>query len=169
MIDLSIGLDDQLSPLFKEFGSERNQSRIVNFTLSRIGRRYRAYLKSNFLGGQLINGGRGGESLSSRLRVYKDKRKKNVYVVGERYGDEGDGRRVKLANIYEHAGGYTIIPKRKKCLKFVVNGVEVFTKRVEGKERPFMSRSFAAFDWPGVTKSEGESVYKKEMEKALKQ
>jgi hypothetical protein len=166
MTELKLSFDDQLSPIFREFGSEKNQSRLVNFTLARIGRRYRAYLKANFLSGQIINGGKGAESLSGRIRVYKDKRKKNVYIVGERKKSDSSGQRINLANIFEHPGGYIILPKKKKSLLFVDSGgFWVHTKRIVGKSRPFMTLSFEGFDWEKITKEEGDSVYKKEMEK----
>ncbi|OHE63853.1 MAG: hypothetical protein A2001_01440 [Treponema sp. GWC1_61_84] len=167
MIELNLSIEDTAGPALERFGDVRNQSRILNFVLARIGRRYRTHLRANYLSGQMINGGRGADSLSGRITVYKDKRQKNVYRVGEKASDEGDGRRVKLANIYEHAGGYTIIPKRRKILMFVDSGgFWNFAKKIEGKARPFMSASFASFGWNDITRAEVDSVIAAELKKA---
>lgn len=168
MLDLSLNIEDKIGPYLNDFKNPRTQSRITNFILARTGRRYVAYMRQNFLAGQLINGGKssGGESLSSRIRVFKNKSRKNSYIIGEKLKAQADGRRVKLANIYEHAGGYVIEPKKKKSLLFVDGGgFWIHAKRIEGKARPFMSASFKSFNWDSIISAEGESVYKKEMEK----
>ena len=167
MIEITLSIEDQVGPALARFGDPRTQSRILNFILSRIGRRYRAHMRANYLAGQMIDGGRGAESLNKRLVVYKDKKHKNVYLVGEKMGNQEDGRPVKLANIFEHPGGYTITPKNKKVLFFVdKDGHWVFTKKVEGRQRPFMSSSYGSFGWDAATKAEIESVMDDEIKKA---
>lgn len=166
-MELNIDFEDKAADALKNFADARLQSRMTNFILARVGRRYRAHLKAAYLSGQMINGGRGGESLAGRIRVYRDKRRKNVYLVGEKANDQGDGRRVKLANIYEHPGGYTIVPKRRKTLMFVDSGgTWMFSKKIQGRARPFMSASYASFGWDAAFAADSEDVIKKEMQKA---
>jgi hypothetical protein len=149
MIELTLSIEDTVGPALAQFGDPRNQSRILNFILSRIGRRYRAHMRANYLAGQMIDGGRGAESLNKRLVVYKDKKHKNVYLVGEKMGNQEDGRPVKLANIFVDKDGHW-----------------VFTKKVEGRQRPFMSSSYGSFGWDAATKAEVESVMDAEIKKA---
>jgi hypothetical protein len=167
MIELKISIEDQLGPALKNFGDARNQSRILNFILARIGRRYRVFLRKNYLGGQMINGGGGPDSLSGRILVYKKRGVKNVYTVGEKGKNTANATNVRLSNIYEHAGGYTIVPKKKKTLMFVTSdGFWHFAKKVQGKQRPFVSASFGSFGWNPVIEAEAESVFKAELAKA---
>jgi len=166
MLELKVNLEDQVSSALRGFIEPRLQSRMTNFILARVGRRYRAHLRANYLAGQMINGGRGGESLSGRMRVYRDKKRKNVYLVGEKKGDQGDGQSVKLSNIYEHPGGYVITPKKKGKLMFVAGNGRVFTNMVAGRPRPFMSASMASFGWDAAFKSDSEDVIAKELKKA---
>jgi hypothetical protein len=167
MIDMDIAIIDRVGPALEKFGNEKNQSRILNFILARVGRRYRAHMRSTVLGGQIINGGRGGDSLSSRILVYKNKRGKNIYTIGEKQKNDPQAGRVKLANIFEHAGGYTIQPKSKKALFFVDSGGHwAFTRKpIHGIQRPFMSASFASFGWNPAIDAEAEAVFKKEIAK----
>jgi len=168
MIALEISVEDLIGPRLEKFGDEKNQSRILNFILARIGRRYRAYLRRNYLGGQLINGGSGEGSLSSRIMVYKAKGKKNVYKIGEKGKSSSNETNVHLSNIYEHAGGYTIGVKKKKALMFVTaDGFWHWSKKpLHGKQRPFMSASFASFGWPAAIGEEANSVFDSEASKA---
>jgi hypothetical protein len=167
MIDLSLSIEDRVGPALMRFGDEKNQSRILNFILARVGRRYRAHLRGRYLAGQMINGGGGTDSLSSRIMVYKKKRQKNVYVIGEKAKKTESMTGVKLANIYEHAGGYTILPKSKKVLAGVAaSGYWFFARKIEGSQRPFMSASFASFGWNPAINAEAESVLKAEIAKA---
>jgi len=121
-----------------------------------VGSQYRAMLKKNYLSGQMI--GRQSGDLYRSIYVSKVKSKKHVYRVGSKavkskqdFGGVAIVRTsdaTRLANIYEHAGGYSIQPKTRKALMFVTpDGQIVFTKRVSGQARPFMSASSRAFNW----------------------
>jgi hypothetical protein len=148
VINLSIAIIDKVGPQLAEFSKVQEQSRILNFILARVGREYRKKLKSGYLSGQMLGSGPGPDHLKNRIVVYKKKKEKNVYIVGEKATQRDDASNVKLANIYEHAGGYTIVPKRRKVLFFVTaDGHWNFAKVVIGKARPFMFFSFSAFTW----------------------
>lgn len=181
-IELTLSIMDNVGPELEKFGDEKNQSRILNFILGRVGRRYRAHLKAVYLAGQMINGGHGRDSLSGRILVYKNKRAKNLYTIGEKRKNDPRAGQVKLANIYEHAGGYTILPKTGKLLAIpsgsdsysvwsgfgkAYHGDWIFTKKpIHGKARPFMSASFASFGWNPVIAAEAKAVFKGEIKKA---
>lgn len=167
MIDLNISFNDELERALVNFGSDKNISRITNLILSKVGRDYRKYMGKEYLSGQMINGGKGSNSLLKRMMVFKDKKHKNVYLVGEKMKPDSMGRRIKLANIYEHSGGYVIVPKNKKALMFVTNdGFWHYSKRIEGKERPFMSYSFKGFGWQSSLTENADKVFESEFRKA---
>jgi len=155
MIGLSVVVTDGVSDRLHAFG--RAAPSMMDRILRMVGSQYRAELKKNYLSGQML--GRVSGDLVRSLYVGRAKGRKHVYVVGQKaiksrqdFGGvairRSDSSRLKLANIYEHAGGYTIAPKEKKALMFVASdGTIVFTKRVVGRARPFMSASARAFNW----------------------
>ncbi len=164
MLDLKLSLQENISEKLKEFADTKTQDRLTNRILATVGRSYRSYIKKYYLAGQMLNSGRGKDSLAGRIAVWKSKRYNGIYYVGERVGKslkEG----VLLANIYEHPGGYVITPKKKK-LRFVINGKTIFATRVEGKSRPFMSASFASFGWDKAFADASEMVIQRELKKA---
>jgi hypothetical protein len=103
--------------------------------------------------------GKNTGNLVRSLYVGRARGRRHVYIVASKkvkskqdFGGvsivRSESESLRLANIYEHAGGYTIVPKNKKCLMFVTkDGNIVFTKKVVGQARPFMSASSKAFDW----------------------
>jgi hypothetical protein len=165
-MSFKVNLKDEILPMLASFDDDKTKLRLSNSILSRTGRRYATYIKKNYLRGQLLNGGTGAESLYGRLRVYRSKRKRFTWIVGEKSKVNGQNSN-KLANIYEHEGGYTILPKRRKALRFeTVDGKIVFIKKATGKCRPFFSESYDAFPWDSTLESQAEIVIAKELKKA---
>jgi hypothetical protein len=156
MIVVEVIATDGVSGKLERFG--RDAPKHLDKILRMVGSQYRAELKKKYLSGQML--GRVSGNLVRSLYVGPAKGKRHVYVVGQKatksvqdFGGVSIVRReavgIKLANIYEHAGGYTIVPKNKKCLMFVTKeGNIVFTKKVTGHARPFMTASAKAFNWP---------------------
>jgi hypothetical protein len=155
MIYGEIIVTDGVTDRLERFG--RDAPKHLDRILRMVGSQYRAELKKKYLSGQML--GKNTGNLVRSLYVGKSVGKKHVYIVGtksRRYVQDFGGVAIvrkeaaslKLANIYEHAGGYTIVPKNKKCLMFVTkDGNIVFTKKVVGQARPFMSASSKSFDW----------------------
>jgi len=155
MIGLSVVVTDGVSDRLHAFG--RAAPSMMDRILRMVGSQYRAELKKNYLSGQML--GRSSGDLVRSLYVGRARGKKHVYIVGSKairskqdFGGvairRSDASRIKLANIYEHGGGYSIAPKEKKALMFVAaDGTIVFTKRVRGQSRPFMTASARAFNW----------------------
>jgi hypothetical protein len=166
-MEMQIVVSDIVGPRIAAFGDERNQSRILNFIIARVGREYRKKLRASYLSGQMIGSGPGPDHLKNRIMVYKKKRDRNVYIIGEKAKMTNDAANVRLANIFEHPGGYTIVPKKKKVLFFVTpDGHWNFAKRVEGKSRPFMSASYSAFPWSPTISAEADKVFELEKRKS---
>lgn len=164
-MSISINVKDELMPKLDIFDSDKTKLRLANNILGRTGRKYAAQLKRNYLRGQMINGGKGADSLYGRIRVYRSKRQKYTWIIAEKTRT-GETEGVKLSNIYEHEGGYTILPKRAKTLKFIgSDGKPVFVKKVEGKSRPFISSSSDAFPWNQTLEAMADEVVEKELEK----
>jgi len=173
MIGLEVVVTDGVSDRLAAFGSAA--PRMLDTILRMVGSQYRAELKKKYLSGQML--GRNSGSLVRSLYVGRSRGKKHVYIVGNKavrskqdFGGVAIVRRdaasVKLANIYEHAGGYTIVPKNKKALMFVTSdGQIVFTKRVVGRSRPFMSASAQAFAWPSAFTKTTDRVVDEECKK----
>ncbi len=155
MMRTSIILEDGVKDKLRQFGSRFPKA--LDKVLYRVGTQYRAELKKKYLSGQML-GRRSGQLIKS-LYVARAKGEKHCYVVGQKTITErqdfggvvlvrSSSESLKLANIYEHSGGYTIVPKKAKALVFVApDGKIVFTKRVQGRERPFMSTSAQRFNW----------------------
>jgi hypothetical protein len=167
VIIAQVVVKDGLTGPLERFGKEA--PKMLDQVLKGAGYRYRAFLKKNYLRGQMLKQDTG--ALVRSIYVGKLKRQKHVYIVGNRAvidrDENGDSHAggVKLANIYEHAGGYTIVPKRRKRLFAVTaSGYWMFATRIEGKERPFMSASTQAFGWSNAFDAELE----KALDKALK-
>jgi len=155
MIGLSVVVTDGVTDKLERFGLDAPKH--LDRILRMVGAQYRAELKKKYLSGQML--GRDSGNLVRSLYVGKARGKKHVYVVGSKsiksrqdFGGvaivRSESSSIKLANIYEHAGGYTIVPKTKKHLMFVTrDGNIVFTAKVSARSRPFMTTSARAFGW----------------------
>lgn len=182
MISMQISIEDQVGSRLAKFGDQKNQSRILNYIIARTGSDCRKTLRTKYLASMFEKAkGSGPDSLWNRILVYKVKRQKNVYRVGEKGKKTDSAINVRLANIYEHAGGYTIRPKNGKVLaipvgadSYVANsgfgkafhGDWVFTRKpIEGRQRPFFSRSFESFPWALSTAANADFVFAKELAK----
>lgn len=180
MMSLSISLEDQVTPKLSRFGNRENQSRCLDLVLKKIGQSYRAFVRKSYLSGGMLNKQSGG--LYKSLRVAKKKGAKNWYWVGPvgateriRKGSKGEWfinqlQYVTLAIILDHAGGYTITPrtdrKNDRIKKLVFpgpGGSAIFTREVQGKQRPFLAASFAAFNWPWAADRFIDIVYQDEI------
>lgn len=135
--------DHGLANNLKELGKQGDK--ITAKIVGRTARFYRAYVKKNYLSGQML-GSRTGQT-KKRMIVYKKKGSKATYVIGQKGFSTNSQTGTKLSNIYEHAGGYTIVPKNKKALRFEINGQEIIVKKVQGRQRPFMSQSSNSFNF----------------------
>jgi hypothetical protein len=155
MTGLQVVVTDGVSDKLERFG--RDAPKHLDRILRMVGSQYRAELKKKYLSGQMLHKNSG--NLVRSLYVGKARGKKHVYIVGSKstrstqdFGGVSivrkDAASLKLANIFEHAGGYTIVPKNKKVLMFVTrDGNIVFTRKVTGQSRPFMTASAKAFGW----------------------
>lgn len=173
MIAAQIVAHGDLEAAFERFGNG-HALKLADKTIKIVAYRYRKSIRQQYLMGQML-GQRTGE-LSKSLVAGRKKGAPNklVYLVGAKPLKQKDGTvsagGVKLANIYEHAGGYTIVPKNRKALKFEVSGgTIVFAKKVVGRARPFMSQSSKEFDWPGTFAKTEEEVIGKELKKLAKE
>lgn len=158
MTGIDVIVTDGVTDKLERFG--RDAPKHLDRILRMVGSQYRAELKKKYLSGQML--GRNSGNLVRSLYVGQARGRRHVYVVASKavkstqdFGGVAIVRResgsMKLANIYEHSGGYTIVPKNKKCLMFVTkDGNIVFTKKVTGQSRPFMTASAKAFNWPGA-------------------
>ena len=161
MIGLDVIVTDGVSERLESFGA--SAPRMLDKILRMSGSQYRAELKKKYLSGQML--ARQSGDLVRSLYVGRAKGQKHVYIVGSKavksrqdFGGvaiaRSDASRIKLANIFEHAGGYTIRPAARKALMFVApDGTIVFTKRVTGRARPFMTASAQAFNWSAAFES----------------
>jgi hypothetical protein len=157
MIAAQVIIKDGLTEPLEAFG--KFAPRMLDGVLKTTGLKYRSFLRKQYLGGQMLYSRPNIGPLWASLYVGRKKGAKHVFVIGTKKTTittvVGMGKvkrifsgAVALANIYEHSGGYVIEPKNQKCLVFKnKNGDTVFTKRVVGQERPFMSSSAAAFNW----------------------
>jgi hypothetical protein len=140
--------------------------KLVNRVFRIVAYRYRKDLKRNYLSGQYL-GKRSGQ-LQKSLTVWKKRGKTIVYRIGStgimnKASGKFDVSNIKLANIYEHAGGYTIRPKDAKALCFAApDGSLVFTKLIRGQERPFMSDSAKGFNWDDAFRRTEEEIIGRE-------
>lgn len=172
MIAAQVVVHDGITQPLERFGAAA--PKMLDLILKTAGYRYRAFLRKNYLSGQMLAQQTG--QLAGSIVVGKKKGSAHVFLVGSKkivskqdFGglvirrSYGDG--VKLSNIFEHAGGYTITPKTAKALVFSTPEGLVFTKRVQGRERPFMSASAAAFNWGAAFDSSTEQVIARELKK----
>lgn len=155
MTGMEVIVTDGVTDRLERFG--RDAPKHLDRILRMVGSQYRAELKKKYLSGQML--GKDSGNLVRSLYVGQARGRRHVYVVASKktkskqdFGGvaivRSESASMKLANIYEHAGGYTIVPKNKKCLMFVTkDGNIVFTKKVTGRQRPFMSASSKAFGW----------------------
>jgi len=173
MTGIEVNITDGVTDKLERFG--RAAPKHLDKILRIVGSQYRAELKKKYLSGQML--GRNSGNLVRSLYVGKQRGRDHVYIVGSKsvksrqdFGGVAIVRRdaasLKLANIFEHAGGYTIVPKVKKALMFVTSdGNIVFTRKVTGQARPFMSASSRAFAWAQTFESTTSRVITEEARK----
>lgn len=178
MIVPEVILHGNLEGDMEKFGAQA--PKLVDKTIRIVAYRYRSHIKKDYLSGQMLNGGDYKGGLKDSLVAGKKKGKKFVYLVGSKKKTnkktgEVYATALKLANIYEHPGGYTIKPKNKKALRFespnvAGPGAYVFVRgEIHGGQRPFMSDSVRSFPWSAEFAKTTEEVIVKEMKKLEKQ
>lgn len=171
MIGIQVIAHGDLEGDMARFGD--HAPKLVDRVIRIVAYRYRKDIRTNYLSGQYL--GKQSGDLSKSLVAGRRKGRKFTYLVGSKgIKDKATGSvnfgSVKLANIYEHAGGYTIRPKNKKALCFTAaDGSLFFAKVVHGRERPFMSDSSKRFDWTGAFAKTEEEVIGKEIKKLAKE
>jgi hypothetical protein len=163
----------------ERFGA--NAPKALDKVLKVTGYRYRAFVRKSYLSGQMLNAETG--QLRDSIIVARKRGRTHSFIIGGRKKvDKQDlggvvlrrtnSEGIKLANIYEHQGGYVIVPKNRKALIVPVArgfagamgpsaGGVFFAKRVEGHARPFMSASAAAFPWAATIEKTAEAYYEK--------
>lgn len=173
MISIEVIIGDNVTEPLERFG--KAMPAYLDKVLRLVGSQYRANLKKNYLAGQVI--GRQSGDLVRSIYVGRARGRRHVYVVGQKAVVKRtnlgvvtvvrrSSDRVKLANIYEHPGGYVIEPKTAKVLVFEKDGKIVFTKRVRGRDRPFMSASSRNFPWDTAFEKTTDEVVLEAMKEA---
>jgi hypothetical protein len=172
MIGLTVIVNGNLEENFAKFSD--HAPRLVDKTLRIVAYRYRKHLLTDYLSGGMLREQTG--TLKRSVVVGKKRGFKFVYLVGSKgVKNKADGtynaNAIKLANIYEHSGGYTVRPKNKKALRFMGdNGEFVFVRgEVRGRERPFMSASRRSFPWTAKFAQTEEEVMGKEIKRLAKE
>jgi hypothetical protein len=171
MIQIQVAVQGNLEGDMAQFGD--HAPKLADRVIRIVAYRYRKDIRTNYLSGQYL--GRFSGDLDKSIVVGKKKGGRFVYLVGSKgIKDKATGTinttSIKLANIYEHAGGYTIKPKTAKTLRFMAaDGSLVFTKSVHGEARPFMTDSSKRFDWTIAFAKTEEEVIGKEIKKLAKQ
>lgn len=171
MIAVQVVVSGNLEADMAKFGD--TAPKLVDRVIRIVAYRYRKDIRKNYLSGQYL--GKRSGNLQKSLVVGRKRGTKFVYLVGSKgVKDKKTGivnvSSVKLANIYEHAGGYTIEPVNKKALCFTAaDGSLVFTKHVHGQARPFMSASAKNFNWEEAFEKTENEVMGKELKKLAKQ
>ena len=172
MIGLEVIASGNLEADFAKFSD--HAPKLVDKVLRIVAYRYRKHLLTDYLSGGMI-GSRSG-TLKKSVVVGRKRGAKFVYLVGSKgVKNKADGtynaNAIKLANIYEHSGGYTVRPKNKKALRFMGdNGEFVFIRgEVHGRERPFMSASVRSFPWTAKFAQTEEEVMGKELKRLAKE
>lgn len=174
MIVTQVVIKDDITPALDQFGAQ--MPKLLDTVLRIVGYRYRAHIKKNYLSGQML-GIETGQTIQS-LVVGKRRGAKHIYIVGSRkvtsrqdFGGVALRRTntegVKLANIFEHQGGYVIEPKKAKALIIPVASGIYFAKRVEGRARPFMTQSAQTFSWGPTIEKTVLEVVEKQLKKEL--
>jgi hypothetical protein len=166
MIAAQIIIKDDVKDRLDQFGKQA--PKLLDKVLRMVGSQYRAELKKRYLSGQMLNRREG--NLYRSIYVGQLRGHRHVYVVSSRKTTSSqnlggvsikrtDSGSIKLANIFEHSGGYTILPAKAKALVFVADdGKIVFTKRVQGSQRPFMSQSARDFRWDSAFQKTTDAV-----------
>lgn len=170
MIGLQVVAHGDLEQAFSRF--EGQAVKLADRVLRIVAYRYRKYVRTEFLSGQYL--GKNTGDLNRSLVAGRAKGKKLVYLVGSKgIKDKATGivstGSIKLANIYEHAGGYEIKPKDAKVLVFQTDQGFVFTKKVRGESRPFMTDSTRRFSWDTAFRITEEEVIGKELKRLAKE
>lgn len=171
MIGIQVVASGSLDDDMARFG--QTAPKLVDRVIRVVAYRYRKEIRKNYLSGQYLAERTG--LLQKSLVAGRKRGTKFVYLVGSK-GIKNkttgfvDVTSVKLANIYEHAGGYIIEPKQAKALRFALsNGTIIFSKSVKGKAHPFMSASSEDFDWETAFQRTEIDVIGREIKKLAKQ
>jgi len=149
MIRMRISMDGTLDDRLRVFGNDA--PKVLRKVIRTTGNEYRKHQRNNYLKGQML-GRRSGKTYRA-TKVKKVRRKMAYSVISS-----------PLANIYEHPGGATIVPKNAKALRWWdQSGNPVFAKRVHIRARPFVTRSYESFDWDRAADNAATKVIKKEL------
>lgn len=171
MMVVDVKVTGDLEAAFAKLGGG-HAVKLADKTVRIVAYRYRKFIRTNFLSGQML--GEQSGILKQSIVAGRKRGQKLVYLVGSRGVKDTQGAftaaGVKLANIYEHKGGYVITPKDKKALAMVIIGAGriTFAKSAQGKERPFMSTSAREFDWRTAFARTEEEVIGKEIKRLAK-
>lgn len=152
MIQMTVEVQDMFSRELEAFG--KRAPAIALRICRTIGMSFRAFTKKNFLRGQVI-GKRTGELYKS-IKIATDRKSRDAVIVRPW---------AKLANIYHKAGGADIYPKKGTFLKFEVDGRTIFTRHVHLKERAWVPRAYAQFQWGSEIKKSADKVIEREIKK----
>ena len=165
MISARVIVQDGVTERLEQFG-KRADKMLMSIVRS-VGGKYKQYIKKKYLSGGMLNRGTG--QLYKSIFSTKMRNKNFSVIVGSgkvKDKESGDITSIKLANIYEHAGGYTIMPKNKGFLAFHTSGGWVFTRQgIHGESKPFMSASAASFGWEDAFEDSTDKFIKKECAK----
>lgn len=153
MIKMDVEVQDLFSPRLEQFG--KRAPAIALRICRTIGQSYRAFVKKNYLRGQVI--GKRTGTLYKSVKIVTDRKTKSGVIVKPW---------ARLANIYHKPEGVTITPKTKKVLRFVTkDGRTVFTRRVHLAPRPWVGPSVSAFPWQPEIKKAADKVIERELRK----
>ena len=151
--------------------------KMLNGILKIAGYKYRVYIRKNYLSGQMLYSRPNIGPLWMSMLVSKSRYFANSVTIGAKKvsitTDMGAFKvrrstndAVKLANIYEHDGGYTIKPTKAKVLIYKLpDGSWRRSKEVRGRQRPFMSDSAKTFNWDKALDEGTERVVREENKK----
>ncbi|RPH37789.1 MAG: hypothetical protein EHM91_14600 [Planctomycetota bacterium] len=156
-MNIRIEITDPVSEKLKLFGDDA--PKVLDRAISKTGSFYRAFVRRNYLSGQMLRRRTG--RLYQSMRVRKMRGKKHSYWIS------GQPR---LSNIYDRTGETVIRPKSGGVLRFMgtthggMGQVWVFTRRpVYLRPRRFITESSAVYPFQPTFGTAAESEIKKEM------
>lgn len=148
-----ITLEEEMTGKLDRLGGDAGK--VLDRILRSTGARYRDYVRRGYLSGQML-GRRTGTLWRSVLAQKLRQVQHTVLVSGQ----------PKLSNIYEHAGGALIVPRRGGVLRFEVGGKVVYTRRpIRLRQRPFITASSGTFDFGGAFGIAAEKTFAEEFRK----
>jgi len=171
VIALQVAVSGDLEGDFAKFSD--HAPKLVEKVIRIVAYRYKKDIRKNYLSGQILGSVTG--DLQKSLVAGRKRGTKFTYLVGSKSTKSKAGAisvaSLKLSNIYEHEGGYTIKPKNVKALRFLdKSGGYVFVRReIHGQAHPFMTASARAFPWAESFRITEEEVIGKELKRLAKE